>query len=155
LKPPNYSNQLRIRTGAIIISNDWILLVKHNAPTRDHPIWMPPGGGVQYGETTSEGLIREVKEETGLIVTPQRLLWVHEFLEEPYHAIEFYYECSISGGTLKMGRDPERGPGHQILMDLKFLSFSEALELDVYPKFLKQCCENNGELPDPVTHLRT
>ncbi|MCC5907343.1 MAG: NUDIX domain-containing protein [Balneolaceae bacterium] len=153
MKDSIYKNKLRVRTGAIIISNEWLLLVKQNAPTRKKPIWMPPGGGVEFGETTEKALVREVKEETGLVVTPERLLWVHEFLEKPFHAIEFYYECSISGGTLKLGADPEHNPDQQILMALKFVPFSELVSLDLYPDFIKQSCIDNGKLPEHVTHL--
>ena len=150
-----YKNKLRNRACAVIVSNEWILLAKHNSPTRKNPIWLPPGGGIHYGETARDALIREVKEETGLVVEPTRLLWIHEFLEEPYHAIEFYFECSIAGGELKLGADPEHSPDNQILLDLKFIPFKETAGLPIYPEFLKESCKNSGKLPEHATHVIT
>lgn len=150
-----YQNKLRNRACAVIISSDWILLLKHNSPTRGEPIWLPPGGGLKFGETAKDALIREVKEETGLVVEPIRLLWVHEYLDEPYHAIEFYFECSISGGAMKLGADPEHSDDDQILLDLQFIPFSEAQKLDIYPGFLKDSCRQDGKLPGHVTHVIT
>lgn len=131
-----FSNRLRVRACAVISSAGNLLLLKHNSPTRKEPVWMPPGGEVLLGENIEAALVREVAEETGLRVDPDRLLCVHEFIEMPYHAIEFYYECSITGGMLKLGEDPELHGQEQILLDLKFISPKEAEELAVYPRFL-------------------
>ena len=49
-----------------------VLLVKPNY--RDH--WSLPGGILEHGEPPHEGCRREVKEETGLDITPGRLLVV-------------------------------------------------------------------------------
>ncbi|MCC5941626.1 MAG: NUDIX domain-containing protein [Balneolaceae bacterium] len=150
-----YKNKLRNRACAVIVSNDWILLAKHNSPTKKVPIWMPPGGGIEFGEPIKDALIREVKEETGLIVEPTRLLWVHEFLEDPFHAIEFYFECSIAGGGLKLGADPEHSSDNQILLDLKFIPFNNTDSFPIYPEFLKESCKNGGKLPDKIVHVIT
>ncbi|TVR16551.1 MAG: NUDIX domain-containing protein [Balneolaceae bacterium] len=150
-----YRNKLRNRACAVIVSDEYILLAKHNSPTREEPIWMPPGGGIQFGEPAKEALIREVKEETGLIVEPIRLIWIHEFLEDPYHAIEFYFECSIAGGALKLGEDPEHTSENQILLDLKFIPFKETGSISLYPSFLKESCKNNGKLPENILHVIT
>lgn len=148
-----YKNILRNRVCAIIISDNWILLAKQQAPTRKKPIWMPPGGGLQFGESLHTALKREVKEETGLLIEPVRLLWIHEFIEKPFHAVEFYFECSVAGGALKLGKDPERESGDQILLDLKFVSFEEIESMNVYPEFLKKEIIKNGKMPLNLTHL--
>lgn len=38
-------------------------------------VWESPGGKVEEGETLEEGIIREVFEETGLNVVPERFLY--------------------------------------------------------------------------------
>lgn len=53
--------------GALIRHGDGLLLVANRR--RDRSIdWTPPGGVIDPGETLVDGLVREVREETGLIV---------------------------------------------------------------------------------------
>src|SRR5436189_2423914 len=47
---------------AIILQSNQVLLVK----ARDKNNWQLPGGRLESGETPTEALLREVKEETGL-----------------------------------------------------------------------------------------
>lgn len=114
---------------------------------------MPPGGGVELGESLEEALIREIREETALQVEKRQLLWIHEFIEKPYHAIEFYFRCEITGGELTKGADPELKPDQQMLTDLSFIPFKEAVGMDIEPKFIKEFCENGGQFFDSVRHI--
>jgi 8-oxo-dGTP diphosphatase len=53
--------------GALIRNDDGLVLVANRR--RDRSLdWTPPGGVIDPGETIPEGLVREVREETGLIV---------------------------------------------------------------------------------------
>lgn len=133
--------------------NSSLLLIKQNVPTRDYPVWMPPGGGVLVGETLETALTREVLEETGLKVLPEKLLWIHEFLETPYHAIEFYFECSIVGGMLKLGSDPELPEDEQALLEVKFVSSDELVSLPVFPDFLKNIFDEKNRLSDKIERI--
>ncbi|MER5934909.1 NUDIX domain-containing protein [Streptomyces sp. NPDC002054] len=45
--------------------------------------WVPPGGGIDPGETPEDCVVRELREETGWTdLAPQRLLctWEHDFV---------------------------------------------------------------------------
>jgi len=137
----------------VIAVDSSLLLLKQRVPTRENPIWMPPGGGVLVGETLESALTREVMEETGLKVLPEKLVWIHEFIETPFHAIEFYFECSIVGGMLKLGNDPELPDNEQVLLDVEFVSADQLPELPVFPEFLKTIFEGESRLPDSVERV--
>jgi len=153
LKSSQFSDRVRVRACAVIAVNSSLLLIKQTVPTRDLPIWIPPGGGVLVGETLETALTREVLEETGLKVLPEQLLWIHEFLETPYHAIEFYFECSIVGGMLKLGKDPELPKGEQVLHEVRFVSSDEILTLPVFPEFLKKIFDSEDRLSGKIERI--
>jgi 8-oxo-dGTP diphosphatase len=56
---------------------DDVLLVLQGA-RGEEPFWALPGGIVEDGELVVEGLVREVAEETGLVVQPGLLAFVRE-----------------------------------------------------------------------------
>lgn len=56
-------------TGLAVIRDDKVLLVRRAAHDFLGGIYELPGGGVDDGETITAGAIRELKEETGLIVS--------------------------------------------------------------------------------------
>ena len=67
----------RDRACAAILNNGQILMVCHQTATRTY--WTFPGGGVNPGETLEQAVLREVKEETGLDVKVNRLLFEEDY----------------------------------------------------------------------------
>ena len=59
--------RFHITVKGIVVLNNQILLMKRARPSSDGlGYWELPGGGLEYGETPNQALIRELKEETGL-----------------------------------------------------------------------------------------
>ena len=59
---------------ALILFKDKYLLLLRTVEEDIYPAeWDIPGGGVEEGETEKEGVIREVKEETGLDISSYQL----------------------------------------------------------------------------------
>ncbi|MBO9700850.1 MAG: NUDIX hydrolase [Sporocytophaga sp.] len=125
-----YGNKIRVRVCGLLFRNSDILLVKHLTIGKNKFFYAPPGGGVDFGESAEESLIREFYEETGLIVRIKSFLLTHEYLEPPLHAIELFFEVEEIGGTLSLGTDPEMGLENQIIKEVKFWSLSEIQKND-------------------------
>jgi 8-oxo-dGTP diphosphatase len=71
-----------------------VLLIKR----RDVPVFALPGGGVESNESAEEAAIREMGEETGLIVQPKRVIG-HYFPINRLTKPTILIECEKIGGT--------------------------------------------------------
>ena len=65
LKPEHITSSPRHSAHAVCIHNHALLLSR----PADNPIWELPGGGIEDEESVSNTLIREIYEETGLILS--------------------------------------------------------------------------------------
>jgi 8-oxo-dGTP diphosphatase len=115
-----YGDKVRVRTCGICWKDGRLLMVNHSLVTPTN-FWAPPGGGVEFGQSVSETLRKEFKEETGLQITPGNFLFGCEYIQKPIHSIELFYSVTVDSGTLKSGYDPEL----QIIRDVRFLSTEE------------------------------
>jgi len=125
--------QFTIVLGLIINEKGEILMPKRNQPELPeiHNKWEFPGGGIEFGETPEEALLREVKEETGLDVEIIRLLPkvytnIWNWGEGRKQAILLSYECKAIGGSLGT-TDPEIG-------ELKYFKLDEVDYQNSLPK---------------------
>lgn len=120
-----FGHRLRYRVCGICIQNHQLLLVRHSGIGDEGELWIPPGGGMETGLSAPENLEREFMEETGLAVKTGPLLFVHEYINAPLHAVELFFRVSVSGGILKKGFDPELKTDQQIIQEVRFMSFKE------------------------------
>jgi 8-oxo-dGTP diphosphatase len=118
-----YGNRLRLRACGVCVKDDAILLVNHHGIS-NQDFWAPPGGGVQFGESATDCLRREFKEETGLLIETGKFLFVCEFIQHPLHAIEVFFQTSLLNHALRVGHDPEKG-SPSVISAVKFMPWSE------------------------------
>lgn len=83
--------------GAVIDDQGRILAIRR----RDNGHWEPPGGVLELDETIEAGLVREILEETGVTVMPERLTGVYKNMNRGIVALVF--RCRVADGTAKRG----------------------------------------------------
>jgi ADP-ribose pyrophosphatase YjhB (NUDIX family) len=93
--------------GAVAVADDELLLVQRGrGPGTGR--WSVPGGRVEAGETDHRAVLREVAEETGLMVEVIRLLGNVQLPAPDGAVFDIYdYICRPAGGTLSAGDDAE------------------------------------------------
>ena len=107
-----------VGVGAVVIDGTKVLLVRRgNEPLKGE--WSLPGGAVELGETLQQGVVREVLEETGLVVAPAGIVEVldritqDEVLQDGasgrvrYHFVLVDFVCRVTGGALREGGDAD------------------------------------------------
>jgi len=100
-----------VGVGAVIVHEGRVLLVQRGRePLKGH--WSLPGGMVELGESLQAGVIREVEEETGLLVEPVELIELIDRIHREgerirYHYVIADYLCRVTGGELKAASDAD------------------------------------------------
>ena len=95
------------RHQAAIVRDHHILLI-HARDQREDSFWLLPGGGSEGDETGEECVCREVREETGLDVTVDRIL--REDVLPPnriYHRVRTYLCSTSPDAVASPGVEPE------------------------------------------------
>jgi len=91
--------EFRISAGAIVIQEDKILLVRYKN-SYGKSFLVGPGGGVLINEGTNQAVIREVREETSLEVSPYRVLFIEDLLSQRHRITKIWFLCNQVGGQL-------------------------------------------------------
>ncbi len=81
-----------------------VLLIERGTPP-GVGLWSVPGGKLEGAETLAQGVAREVREETGLIVEVGPLACVIERMGDDHHFVILDYLARVIGGTLAAASD--------------------------------------------------
>ena len=99
----------KIRATAVLIENGHILLTEQRVSESLSRGWSLPGGTLEIGETLEKCVVREVKEETGLDVAVERLLYICDRIMDRRHVVHITFAVRRVGGELQLGSEPEAG----------------------------------------------
>lgn len=92
--------------GAVIKDDKGRLLLIKRGHEPAAGLWSLPGGRIEPGETDTEALVREMREETGLTVEPGQLLGRVQRPAQDGDVIDIRdYAAIVIGGTLSAGDD--------------------------------------------------
>jgi 8-oxo-dGTP pyrophosphatase MutT (NUDIX family) len=144
------------RVAGVALHHDRVLL--HRSERDD--FWSLPGGRGEMMEPSPETLRREMREETGLAVTVDRLLWVIEnffdYKGKTWHELALYFLMSFppdspvwAQGQSFEGREafPQ---GYELKLFYQWFPLAGLDGLTVFPSFLPGGLR---QLPLTVQHI--
>lgn len=120
-----------VAAASAIVSNEEGKILVHRRV--DNDLWALPGGGMEFGESIADTVVREVYEETGLRVSPSYVVAVYS---DPKHVFEYAdgevrqefsvcIACELIEGELRIS-DESR--------EVKFAAPSEIEKLAMHPR---------------------
>ncbi len=111
-------------TEVYIIYQDKLLMFKRSEAKKKFPGWWSlPGGHIDEGEEPLSSAIREVKEETGVDISPDKIklksVAMHHHLdrEEMYVAFGFRIDLSYLDTEPELSPENEEGSSHWVELD--------------------------------------
>lgn len=131
---PNQPKVLLVVRAFIRAQDDKLLFIQRSFIDPRHPgLWECPGGKVDLDldEDMASALLREVREETGLIVECLHAsAFVDGYLiqDGKYEGMQYeahFNVCVVTDGTLKLSHEHEA---------LRWLTHAESLDLDLTPE---------------------
>lgn len=137
--------ELRVRPTGILIEDSRLLVVKQwVTPTRG---WSLPGGKLEPDETIQQCLIREFKEETGLDIKVEELLYITDrFFQTHLHIVHMAFLVSINGskpdGYEWTCDDPYPTKTAGKIREIKLVPIEEITKLGFTPVFVQLIKDN-------------
>jgi len=101
----NTKQRTRVAAYGLVVQDQKLLLCRISSELpKWQGYWTLPGGGVEFGEAPQDAMVREVQEETGMLVSPQTILAInslHDRQSVPeIHGIRIIYCAIVVGGEL-------------------------------------------------------
>jgi 8-oxo-dGTP pyrophosphatase MutT (NUDIX family) len=116
-------------SGVIRDRDDRVLLARHSEGGQ----WTVPGGAIEPEETPADAVVRELWEETALVVRPQAVRGIYggpEFALTYVNGdrvtfVTIMFDCQVTGGDAR--------PDGLEILELQYFTSAEVAHLDLQP----------------------
>lgn len=138
---PGYAT-VKVDVRGAVVQGERILLVRERADGR----WAMPGGWADVGEYPSDMIAREIREESGYVAKPVRLIGVYDANRagrpmEFFHAYKVIFLCDLTGGSPAASDETS---------DVGFFSFDDLPPLSEHRTNQAHLLEIRRHLADPT-----
>ena len=145
--PDQYNHGFNLGVGGAVVFDNRLLLVRR-ASRRGRGNWQIPGGFVELEETIENAVIREIKEETGVISEVRGLLGIrNRYSEDSGNSVYVIFLMAPISGELK--------PDEREVDQANYFGLEEILQLPQIPDINKEVATRalspSPKLLDPYT----
>ncbi len=133
--------------GVVVVRDDKILLIRRSKPPKSNS-WSIPGGAQELGETTEQTAVREVYEETAIVIEKPHFLDIINYIDRDreerikHHYILIDYAAAYKSGTLRAGDDAD---------EARWVPVDQLPHYHLWPETEKIIYEAIDRLEDRVT----
>ena len=127
-------------TGLLVVNNE-VLIIEQKVGGRS---WYLPGGKLEKGETLEEGIIREMREETGALVEVERMVCIADSHFKNPAALHILFQLKLCGGEIGV---QENNYESVPITNVKFVPISSLTEYGFSRKFAEACAEEMKNIP--------
>jgi len=141
------------RAVAVALHGSRVLL--HRAVKDD--FWALPGGRGELLEPAKDTLTREMREELGVDIRIERLVWIVEsFYEDDrfaFHELALYFLVTFPPDSGLYDRsEPFPGDEEGLKLIFQWFEIEELQTVRLYPTFLRKALRRIPEAPEHVVH---
>ncbi|GGE66804.1 NUDIX hydrolase [Priestia taiwanensis] len=126
------------RVAGVCIHEDKLLVHRSSKDT----YWTLPGGRLEMGESTEEGLKREMIEEIGEVVCVDGLYAIAEnffrYEGENLHELGFYYHITLPTNSMLLQQEAFKGIEKDTSLHYKWMPLTSLDEITLYPRVLAE-----------------
>lgn len=122
------------RHAGIVLRDTNILLMHRIYKGRE--FYVIPGGHIQKGEDPLLVAIREIEEETSVIVKDPKLVFEFKNYYKDNH--DFYYICDYVSGEPELGGEEKIKNSEENFFEPMWLPLEQVPEINLLPKFARE-----------------
>ena len=120
-----------VRAAALILREGKLLLVRQDRMGESY--WLLPGGGVRFGESLHDAVVRELREELALDVVPGRPVALVEAISDDMTRYPKHVVHVIVAAELATADQMPRLGGDKAVLEAGFVAADELRALRVTP----------------------
>lgn len=131
---------MNTRVSAIIINGNSEVLLMHRIKNNEE-YFVLPGGGIENGETENDAVIRETKEETNLVIKPDKIIF--EFYNDAFDRKEIFFKVKSFVGNLALGGPELSRQSKDNIYKLEWVKIKDLQNFNLLPKKIIQVIQNS------------